>query len=167
MDRLRELETHIKREFANLVKSKYRSRTLNGVKTKRQQLQAHFSEYRQLLESFEFRIKSSEWNEEVEIYGAIKLIYAQSIQILDNTVISDQDYESDAELPTVEQSLLKPNSQDSLLRANIDIQLIKRNFNFKLLAKLLIWLFKTKNNTMTLSIKNAAELATLIPAYED
>lgn len=166
MDRLRELEAHIKREFTNLVKSKHRPRTLGGIETKRQQLQAHFSEYRTLLKTFEFRIKSCRWNEEVELYSAIKLIYAQSIQILDNTVITDKECESDPDLPTVRQDLLKPNCEDSLLRANSDIQLAKRNFNFKVIVKLIIWCLRLKNINMTFSIKTAAELATLIPAFD-
>lgn len=166
MDRLRELEAHIKREFSNLVKSKHRPRTLNGIETKRQQLQANFSEYRTLLKSFEFRIKTCKWNEEVELYAAIKLIYAQSIQILDNTVITDKEYESNSDCPTVQQNLLKPNCEDSLLRANSDIQLAKRNFSFKVIVKLIIWCQKVKIINMTLSIKTAAELATLIPAFD-
>lgn len=81
MERIREIEFYLKKEFRNINKSKYRSKTLSSIEIKRNQITEAFSEYKTLLKSFEHRLKGSTWNEEVEIYAALKVVVVQSTNI--------------------------------------------------------------------------------------
>ena len=184
MERLKEIEAFINREYLNLYKNKTRGRTLSGIQTKTIQLQELFTEYKILLQSLRYRIRTENWNEEVEVYTKLKETYNKCINILDNTPVTQRGYDSEPEV-TNKKLLLKPDINDSLSRANSDnklatpsttnsfsrtnsdIHLIKRKFKLKILAKLIIWCKRAHTAvSMALNIKTAAELATLIPAYD-
>ena len=163
MDKLRQIEVYLRKEYRNLNKSKHRPRTLRNIEIKTQLIQENFTEYKKLLKTFEHRISTSKWNTEVETYSALKLIVKQSIDILNNSIITRLDYESEPELSSIKH--LKPNVETSLLKSNSEIQLRERKFSFKILTKIVLWYLKHKTK-MALDIKTAADLATLIPSYD-
>lgn len=169
MDRLKIIESQIKKEYLNLEKSKLRTRTLHGIQAKRTLLQEYFSEYRTLLKTFEFRLKTTTWNEAVETYASLRKIYEKCIKILDNTTISEREYDSDPETCQLKQNPrflgTQSRCEDSLLRTSSNISIRQRTFKLKILVKLIIWFQKNQINKMALSIKTASELAGLIPAY--
>ena len=88
MEELRTIEHNIKKEYSNLKKNKHRSRTLENILLKKQQLEENFSQYKKILKTFQFRLSPSEWNIEVESYGAIKIFFSECIRILDNTIVN-------------------------------------------------------------------------------
>lgn len=85
MNRLR--EENVRREHQNLQKNKHRARSLQGILEKSETLKDLKNEYKQILKSFENRIKQKEWIEEVTSYEALKLIFESCQRILDNTKV--------------------------------------------------------------------------------
>lgn len=87
MNRLRVIEDSIKKEHSNLVKSNNRPRSLQGITEKTEILQDLLKEYKTILSKFEHRLNKKEWNNEVEIYQALKIRFEKSITILENTPV--------------------------------------------------------------------------------
>lgn len=87
MNRLREIEASIQREHLNLQKSAKRPRALQGILEKSERLRDLIIEYKNILNTFDRRIPSTEWNNEVETYQALKIRYGNCIKILESTPI--------------------------------------------------------------------------------
>lgn len=87
MSELKRVQDIIIREYQNLNKSKSRSRTLQGILEKRQNLQDNFREYFRLVKECEHRLNVTEWNNLVDTFNEVKFKYSLSLQILDNSQI--------------------------------------------------------------------------------
>lgn len=87
MSTLEELKDYIDREYKNICKSKYRARTLDGILTKKQLLTEALKQFTSILQSYEHRLSTLEWNRLTDDFEFVKTRVELSLKILDGTVV--------------------------------------------------------------------------------
>lgn len=88
MNRLRAIEEYIKKEHTNLIKSVKRSRSPQGIIEKTETLNDLINEYKLVLNKNRRCLSDKQWNDEVEIYQALKVRFHECSKILENTQVS-------------------------------------------------------------------------------
>ena len=87
MNKLEDLAELIERQYRNIVKSKYRPRTLEGIVTKVHLLQEYLEEYEEILESLEKNTTVEIWNRLTDAYEFVKNRVGLSLKILKGTKV--------------------------------------------------------------------------------
>ena len=87
MTRLEEIKEYVEREYKNLLKSKNRARSLQGILTKKELLRDHLEEFESLVLKYDKRLKDKDWNKLTDDFEFVKTKVEQSIRILEGTSI--------------------------------------------------------------------------------
>ena len=92
MNKLEDLAELIERQYQNIVKSRYRPRSAEGIITKKRLLQDFLEEYEDILNSFENTASTRIWNKLTDNYEFVRTRVENSITILNgSSVIQKQE----------------------------------------------------------------------------